>query len=302
MSPDELPYQAVYEAFGQGWGAILFAFWLGALFGSFANVCIVRLPAGMSIVKPPSHCFACQAPVKWYDNIPILSYIVLRGRCRHCGASYSPRYMLVEAATGLIFAATWYFCVFALWPDDPFPLRAARFAVYALFEFVLVVVFFIDLDHKLILNVVTFPAIPIFFGLGFALGDLPWWERLIGIVLGYGLVRGIADGYYFITKREGMGYGDGKLLAVIGALLGWKAVVFSLFGGALLGSVLGIALLVAQRKAGVSEKDPQVDEVGEEIPMRHVEIPFGPYLIGAALVWLFLQQQIGVQVDFLLHP
>jgi leader peptidase (prepilin peptidase)/N-methyltransferase len=204
--------------------------------------------------------------------------------------------MLVEAATGLLFAATWYLCLFALWPDDPFPLRAARFAVYAMFEFVLVVIFFIDLDHKLILNVVTFPAIPVFFGLGLVLRDHVWWDLAIGVAVGYGLVRAIADGYYYLTRREGMGYGDGKLLAVIGALLGWKAVVFSLFGGALLGSVLGIALLLVVRRA------PEKTADGEEIPLRHVEIPFGPYLIGAALVYLFMQQQIGVQVDFLLHP
>jgi leader peptidase (prepilin peptidase)/N-methyltransferase len=295
-SPDELGL----EVFAQGFPALAFAFVLGALFGSFANVCIVRLPAGMSIVRPPSHCFACQAPVAWYDNIPIVSYFVLRGRCRRCGAGYSPRYMLVEAATGLLFAATWVLCTSALFPDDPFPTRAARFAIYALFEFVLVVITFIDLDHKLILDVVSYPAIPVFFGLAWLLGDRPWWDSAIGVVAGYGVVRLISDGYWLLTRREGMGYGDGKLLAVIGALLGWKAVVFSLFGGAMLGSVLGVGLLLWQRRRAPEATGAGAEDAG--IPMRHVEIPFGPYLIGAALAYLFLQQQIGVQVDLFLHP
>jgi leader peptidase (prepilin peptidase)/N-methyltransferase len=301
-SPDDLGLE-VFD-FAQGAPALAFAFVLGALLGSFANVCIVRLPAGMSIVRPPSHCFSCQAPVAWYDNIPIVSYFVLRGRCRRCGAGYAPRYMLVEAATGLLFAATWYLCLFALHPEDPFPTRAARFAIYALFELALVVITFIDLDHKLILDVITYPAIPLFYGLGWLLADRPWWDPAIGVVVGYGLVRLISDGYWLLTKREGMGYGDGKLLAMIGALLGWQAVIFSLFGGAMLGSVLGIGILLWQRRrapvASAVSSDGAADE--PEIPMRHVEIPFGPYIVGAALVYLFLQQQISVQVDLFLHP
>jgi leader peptidase (prepilin peptidase)/N-methyltransferase len=163
-----------------------------------------------------------------------------------------------------------------------------------------VVITFIDLDHKLILDVITYPAIPVFFGLALLLADRPWWDSAIGVVAGYGVVRLISDGYWLLTKREGMGYGDGKLLAIIGALLGWKAVVFSLFGGAMLGSVLGVSLLLWQRR-----RAPEVASEGQdaaEIPMRHVEIPFGPYIVGAALVYLFLQQQIGVQVDLFLHP
>jgi leader peptidase (prepilin peptidase)/N-methyltransferase len=288
------------EAFAHGWGPLAFAFVLGTLFGSFANVCVVRLPLGMSIVRPPSHCFACRAPVRWYDNLPIVSYLVLRGRCRHCGAGYSPRYMLVEAATGLLFAATWFLCREALRVEEPFAHGAARFAIYALFEFALVVITFIDIDHKLILDVITYPAIPVFFGLQWLLGDRSLWDTGIGVVAGYGVVRLISDGYWLLTRREGMGYGDGKLLALVGALLGWQAVLFSLFGGALLGSVLGVGLLLlSRRRTAQAAPDASPDE---EIPMRHVEIPFGPYIIGAALVYLFLQQQIGVQVDLFLHP
>jgi leader peptidase (prepilin peptidase)/N-methyltransferase len=260
-----------------------FAFVLGALFGSFANVCIARLPLGMSVARPPSHCFACKAPVAWYDNLPIVSYFVLRGRCRRCKSGYSPRYMLVEAATGLLFAATWHLCLFALFPDEPLPARLARFAIYAAFQFVMVVVTFIDIDHKLILDVVSLPSILVFAVCGFLLRDRPWWDQAIGIALGYGLVRGISDLYYFLTKREGLGYGDGKLLAVIGALLGWQGVLVGLFGGALLGSVFGVVILLAARR-----------QQGEAGSVRHAEIPFGPYIVAAALTYLYLQEQVHV--------
>jgi leader peptidase (prepilin peptidase)/N-methyltransferase len=259
-----------------------FAFLLGALFGSFANVCIARLPLGMSVARPASHCFACKAPVAWYDNIPIVSYFVLRGRCRRCKAGYSPRYMLVEAATGLLFAATWHLTMFAMLVEEPMPTRLARFAIYAAFQFVMVVVTFIDIDHKLILDVVSLPSIVVFAICGFLLRDRPWWDQAIGIALGYGLVRGISDLYYHLTKREGLGYGDGKLLAVIGALLGWQGVVVGLFGGALLGSVFGIVILVASRRKH------------EEGSIRHAEIPFGPYIVAAALTYLYLQEHIRV--------
>src|SRR2546429_638148 len=128
--------------------AYAFAFLLGALWGSFANVCIARIPLGQSVVRPGSHCFACQAPVRWYDNLPIVSWIVLRGKCRACGAAFSARYMLVEAATALLFVASYHYAVALYAPGEPAPHRLARFAIYAFFELVLVVITFIDLDHK----------------------------------------------------------------------------------------------------------------------------------------------------------
>jgi leader peptidase (prepilin peptidase)/N-methyltransferase len=283
-------------AFATGPAAYVFAFLLGALFGSFANVCIARLPRGMSIVRPPSHCFACNAPVAWYDNIPIVSYLVLRGRCRRCGAAYSARYMFVEAATGLLFVATYHLSVNLLFWYEPVPHRLARFCVYALYELTLVVITFIDLDEKKILDVITYPAIPVFFGLGQLIGDLSWKDALAGVVVGYGVVRAIADGYYYLTKREGMGYGDGKLLAIIGALFGWRAVVFSLFGGSLLGSVIGVgAIVIARRRARPEGAEPEAPlRRGAQAPLRQVELPFGPFLVAAALTYLFLQDQVRV--------
>jgi leader peptidase (prepilin peptidase) / N-methyltransferase len=140
----------------------------------------------------------------------------------------------------------------------------------------------------------------VFFALGLLLRDRPWWDQAIGVAVGYGLVRGISDLYYYLTKREGLGYGDGKLLAVIGALLGWQAVLFSLFGGALLGSVFGVMILVAQRRSQAKAKDAAPRDQGE---LRHVEIPFGPYIVAAGLTYLYLQRQIhlGFQ-DFLFPP
>jgi leader peptidase (prepilin peptidase) / N-methyltransferase len=277
-------------------------FVLGALFGSFANVCIVRLPPteehprGRSVVSPGSHCGACQAPVAWYDNLPILSYLILRGRCRGCGAEFSPRYLLVEAATGMIFVAVYHLTVVLAVADAELGDRLLRFAIYAAFSVVMVVIAFIDLDHKLILNKITYPAIPIFYGLAQLLPGSSWREGLIGAAVGYGVIRAIADGYWLAFRREGMGYGDGKLLAIVGALLGWKAVVATLFLGSLYGAVVNLPLLLVarwrDRGARAGEVDGESEGDGEEsepTKLRHVEVPFGPALAAAAISFLFLE-------------
>jgi leader peptidase (prepilin peptidase)/N-methyltransferase len=264
-----------------GPGALLFAFLLGALLGSFANVCILRIPAGESIVHPPSRCGSCGAGVRWFDNLPIVSWLALRGRCRACGAAFSARYLLVEAACGLLFAATFHLAVNVLAPADELPLRLARFAVYALFVWTLLVITFIDLDHMIVPDRITYPGIPIFFALGLLLGDVDWADRLVGAAGGYLFVRLLSDGYYWITKREGLGVGDGKLLALVGALLGWQAVVFALFGGALIGTFIAVPVLLALRGwRGI----------------RRTPIPFGPFLAAAAVVHLFLQDVLAVSV------
>jgi len=259
-----------------GPGAYALALVVGLLWGSFANVCILRIPAGLSIVRPPSHCFSCKAPVRWFDNLPIVGWLVLRGRCRACGAAFSPRYLLVEAASGLLAVA-----LFEVFGDS-----LARFAVYLVFTLVLEIIAFIDLDTKLIPDKITYPAIPGFFLLGLALGDIVWWDRAIGVIAGYAVVRLISDGYYLATMREGMGYGDGKLLALVGALLGWRAVLFALFGGAVLGSVIGVSAIVLARRRRAPGPDAPA--------LRHVELPFGPFLAAAALGYLFLQDAIAV--------
>ena len=246
--------QALQEVLYGPWGYVLSGI-LGALFGSFANVCIYRMPPteefpkGRSIVSPGSQCGGCGKPVRWYDNIPILSYLWLRGRCRDCGLEFSARYLLVEAATAMLFVAAFHLVFKLVAVYDPMNLRLLRFGIYAGFLFVLVVITFIDLDHQLILDKITYPSIPIFYGLGLLLPERHWSDGLIGAAVGYGVVRLIADGYYLLTRREGMGYGDGKLLAIIGVLFGWQAVVVSLFLGSLLGSVVSILVLAMSRRA-----------------------------------------------------
>lgn len=255
---------------------------LGLLWGSFANVCIYRWPPteehpkGRSVVAPASHCAACKTPIRWYDNVPLLSYLWLRGKCRACGAQFSPRYLLVEALTGALFGCAWWFTLGTGGMYDSFDLRLLRFFVDALFVWVMVVITFIDIDHMLILDKITLPSIVVFYGLSLALLH-PWWEGLIGIAIGYGVPWLIGTLYYLIRKREGLGLGDTKLLALVGALLGWKGVLVSLFGGSLIGSMLSIVILMRTRK-----------------DLTTSELPFGPYLAMAAVFYLFAEPFINL--------
>jgi leader peptidase (prepilin peptidase) / N-methyltransferase len=289
-----MPPLEVLELWARGVGAHVLAFVLGTVFGSFANVCIYRLPPtedhpeGQSVVSPGSRCSACGALVRWYDNVPVLSYLLLRGRCRACRAEFSARYLLVELTTGLLFVAAYHYAVVTMAYQEPLALRLGRFGVYAAFLFVLVVIAFIDLDHKLILDKVTYPGIPAMYLLGLTLPERSWTDGLIGMAVGYGIVRLISDGYYYLTRREGLGYGDGKLLAVVGALLGWQAVLVTLFAGSFIGSVVGgLALLIMQRRSDV------------ETSFRHQELPFGPFLVVGAIVYLFTEAWVKMSFSLL---
>lgn len=230
--------------------AYVFAGFLGLLWGSFANVCIYRwpptkeFPNGRSVVLPGSHCFVCKTPIRWYDNTPIIAWLWLRGKCRTCKAPFSSRYLIVEALTALLFVLAWGFTVTIGAYFEPFDQRLIRFAIYAGFCFVMVVVTFIDIDHKLILDKLMYPSIVIFFGLGFFLAGRHWYDALIGAIAGYALPWTIGEVYWLVTGKDGLGLGDAKLLAAIGALLGIKGVVASLFGGAIVGAVVGIAVLL----------------------------------------------------------
>ena len=225
-------------------GAYAFAVLLGLLWGSFANVCIYRWPQGKSVVTPPSHCASCKTPIRWYDNLPLVSWLLLRGKCRACGARFSGRYLIVELVTGLLFGVAWWFALGGGARAESLDHQLIRFAIYAAFSFVMVVVTFIDLDHKLILDKLTLPAIPLFYALTFLLPERHWTDGLVGAVIGYGLPWTIGEVYWLVTGREGLGLGDSKLLAVVGALLGARGVVASLFGGAVLGAVIGIIVLM----------------------------------------------------------
>jgi leader peptidase (prepilin peptidase)/N-methyltransferase len=254
----------------------------GAVWGSFFNVAIVRVPRGESLVRPGSHCPHCGAPIRPFDNIPVVSYLLLGGRCRACRAPISPRYPLVELLAALLAAALWWRFV-AADPSQATGIRVARFACYFAFAGVLLVLAFIDLSTKLLPDVITLPAIPIFFLSGFGVHGADWRARLIGLCAGYLFFRLIADFYYYVLKREGLGLGDGKLLAVIGALLGWRALPFVVFVGAIVGAFVSLPIVIWARRRGSGAPAES---------LARTQIPFGPFLALAALVYLFAGPQL----------
>ena len=246
----------------------------GAIWGSFFDVCIARVPAGQSIVRPGSRCGACGAPVRALDNVPILSYFWLRGRCRACAAPFSARTPLVELLGAALAAALWWQVVAAA-PDADVAVRLARFVYDFAFVGVLVVLSFIDLATLLLPDVITLPAVVVFFLAGFGVHEAPWLARLIGAVVGYLFVRLIADFYWFVLKREGLGLGDGKLLALIGVALGWKALPLVIFAGSIAGAVISLPVVLVTRRRRAADQS-----------LRDVQVPFGPFLALGAVVYL----------------
>jgi len=239
-------------------GAI-FAFTLGAVVGSFLNVCIWRIPEGMSIVSPASHCPECGHSIPFYDNIPLVSYLLLRGRCRACGVRISPRYPLVEGLTALM--ALFLFLKFGL---------TLKFLAAFVFVSALILITFIDIDHQIIPDVISLPGIPICFLMAVFVMKLPFLEALLGLLIGGGSLYLIAVLYEVATKREGMGGGDIKLLAMLGAFLGWKSLLFILLVSSLVGAVVGISVMLVK---GADMK---------------YAVPFGPFLSIAAIAYLFV--------------
>ncbi len=255
----------------------------GAIWGSFFNVVIARLPRGESIVRPASRCMACGTPVRAWDNVPVLSYLWLRGRCRTCGTHFSARYPLVEALTAVLAAAVyWKFTGSDI--DETTAVRLGRFALYFTWTGTLIVLGFIDLDTKRLPDIITIPGTFVFFAAAFAAHDVRWSERAIGAAAGYLVVRLIADFYYYVLKREGLGLGDGKLLAMIGAVLGWRSIPVVLFTAAIIGSAVSIPLLVLSRRAAPPS---DADE-----SFARLEVPFGPFLALGALIYLFAGRTI----------
>jgi leader peptidase (prepilin peptidase) / N-methyltransferase len=311
MEPAQLEALAVSPA------ALVAAFLLGTLWGSFANVCIYRWPPtpehphGRSVVAPGSHCGACGKPVRWYDNVPILAWLWLRGRCRDCKTQFSARYILVEALTGLLFATVWWFAVVARAPLEALDLRVLRAGIGAGFAFVLVVVLFIDLDHFLILDRVTIPSIVIFYGLGVLLPEHGWRDGLVGAAVGLVIVRLIADLFLLIRGKVGMGAGDAKLLAVFGALMGWKAPIVAVFLGT------GVALLVLVPSMLIRSGTEEGEEAPPEPPLPWdrrrdalyslaaitlagtAVVLFGlpPWIAAVALIALFLADDLFTLTD-----
>jgi leader peptidase (prepilin peptidase) / N-methyltransferase len=227
---------------------------LGAMIGSFLNVCIYRIPKGRSIVWPGSACGSCGHSLAWFENIPVLSYVVLRGRCRACSSAISLRYPFVELLTAAMFAGAW-------WLYGPSVLLLSRL----IFGCALIVLFAIDLEYHLLPNVITIPGIVVGFAFSF-LTPPGWVSSLIGIVVGSGVLWAIAEGYYRLRHEEGLGMGDVKMLAMIGAFVGWKLTLVTLMMASFAGSIVGV-LLIVSRRGGLK-----------------YALPFGTFLaLGAAL-------------------
>lgn len=240
----------------------LFGLGLGACMGSFINVCIWRLPRGESIILPASHCPACQTPIKWWDNLPLISYWWLRGRCRTCGGKISFRYFLVESLSALLYLALFYH--FGLdWRLLPALALASA----------LLAVSFIDLDHYIIPNKITYPGILAGLAFSFLPGHPDYKEAIGGLVLGWGLFHFLAWVSPYVFKKEALGFGDVKLAAMLGVFLGWKALLFTIFLASLLGASIGVAWQVFSNR---NTQDP---------------IPFGPFLAAGAIFSLFFGAQ-----------
>jgi leader peptidase (prepilin peptidase)/N-methyltransferase len=249
------------------WVGGLVAFFLGASVGSFLNVVIYRLPAGESVVHPRSRCGRCGETIAWYDNLPVLSYLLLRGRCRSCGAAFSVRYPIVELLTAMVAVALYL----------RLGLTLAFFVQFA-FACALLAITYIDLDHQIIPDRITLPGILVgVAGSTVLAGGSPLralGESLLGMLLGGGLLLGVAWAYERFAGREGMGGGDVKLLAMIGAFLGWQGVLLTLLLASCLGSAVGLVMMIAHRADS------------------KLAIPFGPFLSAGALTALFWGKEI----------
>jgi leader peptidase (prepilin peptidase)/N-methyltransferase len=232
---------------------------VGLAVGSFLNVVITRLPRGESPLGGRSRCPQCHTPLRWRDNLPLISYLLLKGRCRACGGAIPWRYPAVELISGLLAAALW-------WKFPASPLLVA----YAPFGAGLVALSFLDLEHFWLPDVLTLPLTALGLLLSLVLPHLRWYEAWSGALVGGGAFYAGAWGYYRLTGREGLGLGDAKLLALIGAFLGVWALPWVVLVSALLGAGVGAAL-IWREKAG-----------------RLTPIPYGPFLAAAALLYLFL--------------
>jgi leader peptidase (prepilin peptidase) / N-methyltransferase len=241
------------------------SFLLGTCMGSFLNVCIYRIPREESVVKPRSHCPHCGKLIPWYLNIPVFSYLALRARCRFCGGRISPRYFLVEMLTGTLFLLVWLHYGLDV-----------RTPVYWLIIFGLILGTFVDFEHMIIpdrvslggivLGLVLSPLIPSLHGETNWLRALMWAG--VGLAAGSGILWIVGVIGKLIFRKEAMGMGDVKLLGALGAFLGWQAVLFIVMVSSLIGSIVGIGLIVSRKQEWQSR------------------IPYGPYISMAAVIWI----------------
>ena len=241
----------------------IFSFLFGLILGSFANVCIYRIPLKKSLIYPSSTCPSCGEKIRFYDNIPILSYLILGAKCRNCGTRISIRYPVVELIFGILSLAI--FTRYGL---------SYQYFIYVLFLGALVVCTFIDIDHQIIPDVISIPGILAGFGASLLFSNITWLDSLIGIVGGGGSLYLIAVIFEYLTGKEGMGGGDIKLLAMIGGWLGWQALPLVILISSFTGTIIGGGALVISRK-GYSAR-----------------IPFGPFLSLGTVIYFFFGHEI----------
>ncbi|MBN1916734.1 MAG: prepilin peptidase [Verrucomicrobia bacterium] len=304
------------------------AFVFGCVWGSFFNVVIYRLPREMSVVKPGSHCFACNTPVAWYDNIPLVSWLVLRGKCRHCGAPFSFRYFIVELITGLLFLAVMMKYIDPIMTKGRTLEGVVALVLHWLMVGGFVVLTFIDFDHKIIPDCVSLPGIVLGLIASFAVPDLvaryrgqvapehvshlkSLLEGAIGMLVGGGSLWIIAVAGRAVFKKEAMGGGDIKLMAMIGAYMGYWLILPIVLISAFTGAIVGVTLIVISQARGarlikplhaVAENDPdpaarekakaEIAEIEEAQMAWSSQIPFGPYIVLGALIAYFFGDRL----------
>jgi leader peptidase (prepilin peptidase)/N-methyltransferase len=240
------------------------AFVFGSIIGSFLNVVILRLPdPSTSIVFPPSHCPKCSHSLSWYENIPILSFVFLRGKCAHCRDQISVQYPIVEFLTGLLAVAA----------VATFSLSATALG-YFIFCAALVTIIWIDLHHQIIPDTISLPGIILGFCFSFVSSFVSWQDSLIGLLAGGGIFYAVSYSYYLFRRQEGLGGGDIKLLAMLGAFLGWQSLLFIIFASSISGTIVGLFAMRSQKKGGATR------------------IPFGPFLALSGLFYLFFRPQV----------
>ena len=230
----------------------------GAIVGSFLNVCIIRIPEEESIVIPGSHCPHCKTPIRFYDNIPLVSYLLLRGKCRYCNESISFQYPFIEGLTAI--------CSFVIFIKFG---PSLNYLFYFSFVAALIVITVIDFHHQIIPDVISIPGIGVGLLGSVFVPDMTFLDSLIGVLVGGGSLFLVATLYRWLFKREGMGGGDVKLLAMIGGFLGWKSVILTILLSSFIGSIMGILIMIFKGKG------------------FRTAIPFGPFLSLGAVISLF---------------
>jgi len=242
---------------------VVLIFILGLIVGSFSNVCIYRIPRNESIIYPASHCPKCRSNISLKDNIPLLSFILLKGRCRNCKRKISIQYPIVELLTGLIYLII--YLIYGL---------SIQSLIYIILSSALIIIAFIDLNQQIVPDVISLPGIVIGFIISFFVPYISFINSALGVVVGGGIILVIGIAGSVIFKKEAMGGGDVKLAAMIGAFLGWRYIIISLFLGFFLGALAGIILILSKIKS------------------REDVVPFGPFIVLGSFITLLWGEKI----------